>query len=239
MQEIKTTELVKRYKDITAVDKLNLDIEQGELFSLLGVNGAGKTTIINLLMRFYDVTKGEILIDGRNIKTYPLKELRQKFGIDIELEIDNNVNTDKCTVLGTRWYKRKPRFEKRDIKITATTLFDEDNYELIMRAMHGKYAPQEDGYNYPHECISFHDKVMIRAQTCEDRNEFIVMYFPWCVIEVDPIEANEGVLEASLTITPEKVKTATMKDGTKKLIDIFVQVVNDQEQLSGIPEESP
>ena len=42
MQEIKTVELVKRYKNLTAVDKLNLEIHQGELFSLLGVNGAGK-----------------------------------------------------------------------------------------------------------------------------------------------------------------------------------------------------
>ena len=150
---------------------------------------------------------------------------------DIEIEIDNNVNTDKCTVLGTRWYKRKPRFEKRDIKITATTLFDEDNYDLVMKAMHGDYAPKSDGYNYPHDCISFHDKVTITARCCENRQEFINIVFPWCVIEVDPVEANEGVLEASLTITPEMVKKARLKDGTEKVTDIFVQVVNDQTEL--------
>lgn len=150
---------------------------------------------------------------------------------DLEIEIDNNVNTDKCTVLGTRWYKRKPRFEKRDIKITATTLFDEDNYELIMKAMHGAYSPRSDGYNYPHDCISFHEKLTITARTCENRNEFIKMVFPWCVIEVDPIEANEGVLEASLTITPEKVKKQRLMSGTEKVTDIYVQVVNDQPQL--------
>ena len=44
MLAIKTTELVKQYKTITAVDRLNLEIMPGELFSLLGVNGAGKTT---------------------------------------------------------------------------------------------------------------------------------------------------------------------------------------------------
>lgn len=49
MQAIKTTELVKQYKDVTAVDGLNLEIHQGELFSLLGVNGAGKTTTIKIL----------------------------------------------------------------------------------------------------------------------------------------------------------------------------------------------
>ena len=49
MQKIKTIDLVKRYKNLTAVDKLNLEIYHGELFSLLGVNGAGKTTTIKIL----------------------------------------------------------------------------------------------------------------------------------------------------------------------------------------------
>ena len=59
MQAIQTTELVKRYKDIPAVDKLNLEIEQGELFSLLGVNGAGKTTTIKMLSCLSKPTSGK------------------------------------------------------------------------------------------------------------------------------------------------------------------------------------
>lgn len=49
MQAIKTVQLTKKYKDITAVDSLDLTVEQGELFALLGVNGAGKTTTIKML----------------------------------------------------------------------------------------------------------------------------------------------------------------------------------------------
>ena len=49
MLDIKTVGLVKRYKSITAVSGLNLEIGQGELFSLLGVNGAGKTTTVKML----------------------------------------------------------------------------------------------------------------------------------------------------------------------------------------------
>ena len=52
MQEIKMIELVKQYKNLTAVDRLNLVIRQGELFSLLGVNGAGKTATFQKVPRF-------------------------------------------------------------------------------------------------------------------------------------------------------------------------------------------
>ncbi len=64
MQAIKTTELVKRYKNITAVDKLNLEIREGELFSLLGVNGAGKTTTIKMLSCLTMPTDGAAVVGG-------------------------------------------------------------------------------------------------------------------------------------------------------------------------------
>ncbi len=67
MQEIKITELVKRYKDVTAVNQLSLDIGAGELFSLLGVNGAGKTTTIKMLTCLTSPTGGDALIGGNSI----------------------------------------------------------------------------------------------------------------------------------------------------------------------------
>ncbi len=69
MQAIKTRELVKRYKTLTAVDKLNLEILQGELFSLLGVNGAGKTTTIKMLSCLTKPTAGDAVVGGYSIKT--------------------------------------------------------------------------------------------------------------------------------------------------------------------------
>ena len=67
MQEIKISELVKRYKKLTAVDKLTLEIRQGELFSLLGVNGAGKTTTIKMLSCLTKPTGGDALVGGYSI----------------------------------------------------------------------------------------------------------------------------------------------------------------------------
>lgn len=67
MQAIKSTGLVKRYKKITAVDNLNLEIRNGELFSLLGVNGAGKTTAIKMLSCLTKPTEGDAHVGGYSI----------------------------------------------------------------------------------------------------------------------------------------------------------------------------
>ncbi|MBR5285622.1 MAG: ABC transporter ATP-binding protein [Clostridia bacterium] len=69
MTAIKTVDLTKRYKDITAVDGLNIEIEQGELFSLLGVNGAGKTTTVKMLSCLTQPTSGNAFLNGKSILT--------------------------------------------------------------------------------------------------------------------------------------------------------------------------
>ena len=71
MQAIQATGLVKRYRNITAVDRLNLQIEQGELFSLLGVNGAGKTTAIKMLSCLTVPMEGDALVGGYSITKRP------------------------------------------------------------------------------------------------------------------------------------------------------------------------
>lgn len=67
MNAIKTVNLTKRYKEITAVDLLNLKIEQGELFALLGMNGAGKTTTVRMLSCLTCPTSGDAYIHGKSI----------------------------------------------------------------------------------------------------------------------------------------------------------------------------
>ena len=71
MQAIKSTLLVKRYKNLTAVNGLNLEIRQGELFSLLGVNGAGKTTVIKMLSCLTKPTAGDATVGGCSITQEP------------------------------------------------------------------------------------------------------------------------------------------------------------------------
>ena len=72
MQAIETIALTKQYKDFTAVDKLDLEIRQGELFSLLGVNGAGKTTTIKMLTGLTKPTSGDALVGNYSITKAPV-----------------------------------------------------------------------------------------------------------------------------------------------------------------------
>ena len=77
MQAIQTMGLIKRYKDLVAVDRLNLEIRQGELFSLLGVNGAGKTTVIKILSCLTKTTGGDALVGGCSVAKEPEGVKRQ------------------------------------------------------------------------------------------------------------------------------------------------------------------
>jgi len=69
------------------LEHVNFTLKPGENLGIIGATGSGKTTLLNLLMRFYDVTEGEIFIDGKNIKTYPLQELRRKFGVAFQNDV--------------------------------------------------------------------------------------------------------------------------------------------------------
>lgn len=80
MQAIKTMGLVKQYKNLTAVDKLDLEIKQGELFSLLGVNGAGKTTTIKMLTCLTKPDDGDAIVGGYSISKEPEK-VKQLIGV--------------------------------------------------------------------------------------------------------------------------------------------------------------
>ncbi len=63
---------------------INLNIEPGEMIGLVGPSGAGKSTLINLICRFYDVADGAILVDGIDIRSFPVQEYRRNIGIVLQ-----------------------------------------------------------------------------------------------------------------------------------------------------------
>ena len=80
MQAIKTEALTKCYRDVKAVDRLDLEIKQGELFALLGVNGAGKTTAIKMLSCLTTPTDGDALVGGYSIAKEP-EQVKRLIGV--------------------------------------------------------------------------------------------------------------------------------------------------------------
>ena len=78
-----------RFEDVSfSYQKKELDLshisfalEPGETLGIIGPTGAGKSTIVSLLLRLYDADSGRILVDGRDVRSYPLHDLRQKFGV--------------------------------------------------------------------------------------------------------------------------------------------------------------
>ena len=80
MYAIEARSLVKRYKNLTAVNNFDLEIRQGELFSLLGVNGAGKTTAIKMLSCLTKPTEGDALVGGCSIISQP-GHVKQLIGV--------------------------------------------------------------------------------------------------------------------------------------------------------------
>jgi subfamily B ATP-binding cassette protein MsbA len=68
-------------KNVPILKNINLSIHAGETIAFVGNSGGGKTTIVNLIPRFYDVKSGEILVDGTNIKDFSLQSLRQNIAV--------------------------------------------------------------------------------------------------------------------------------------------------------------
>ncbi len=70
--------------DKIIINDFSVDVKEGQKIAIVGPTGAGKTTMIKLLMRFYDVNSGAILIDGHNVKDFNRSELRQMFGMVLQ-----------------------------------------------------------------------------------------------------------------------------------------------------------
>ena len=136
MQAIKTTELVKRYKNITAVDKLNLEIRQGELFSLLGVNGAGKTTTIKMLSCLTTPTDGDAVVGGYSI-TKESEQVKRLIGVSPqETAVAPNLSVEEnleliCGIHG---------FSKEKTQAKITELSKRFGLDTVLRRKAGKLS---------------------------------------------------------------------------------------------------
>ena len=117
MTAIKTEKLVKRYKSITAVDGVSLDIEQGELYGLLGVNGAGKSTMIKMLSCLTSPDEGEVFVGSYSTTKQPEQVKRiigvspQQTAVAPNLSVKENLEL-MCGIHGFSKEKTKEKIEQ-------------------------------------------------------------------------------------------------------------------------------
>lgn len=108
-------------KDHTILKNFSLSIPKGKTVALVGQSGSGKTTIANLLARFYDVSEGEILIDGTNIKNLRLKEYRKLLGMVTQESVLFNDSVYNNILMG------KPEATKEEV-IAAAKIANADYF---------------------------------------------------------------------------------------------------------------
>ena len=127
MQAIKTVGLVKKYKNLVAVDKLDLEIDNGELFSLLGVNGAGKTTTIKMLSSLTKPTSGDAIVGGYSIVS-DYKQIKKLIGVSPqETAIAPNLSVKEnleliCGIHGFNKEKTRTKIEEISSQISLESV---------------------------------------------------------------------------------------------------------------------
>lgn len=119
---------------------LSIDIQKGETIGIIGGTGSGKSTLINLLPRFYDVSQGTLEIDGVDVKKYPLKQLRSKIGL-----VPQQAMLFSGTIRSNMQWKKKDASE--DEIISALKIAQA--YDFVMQKSEGLDAPvQQKGKNF-------------------------------------------------------------------------------------------
>ena len=78
--KLQIKDMTKRYDNGDGVEHINLEIYEGEIVTFLGPSGCGKTTILRTIGGFLDVTSGDILVDGVNVREYDIHTLRDRLG---------------------------------------------------------------------------------------------------------------------------------------------------------------
>lgn len=123
-----------RYPDAgdDILENINFTVNAGETVAIIGATGSGKSTLVNLIPRFYDVTKGEILVDGVNVKNYTQKGLRNKLGY-----VSQRAILFSGTVESNIMYGNNGKTQLQDDMEDA--VFISQSYEFVDK-MNGKYS---------------------------------------------------------------------------------------------------
>jgi len=126
MTIIKTNNLTKKFKDLLAVDNVNLEVEEGECFGFLGPNGAGKTSLIRMIIAVSPPTKGDIWVLGKDLRTN-CRQVKAILGVVPQMD---NLDPDLTVLQNLMTFARYfdiPRDEAYQRSMEVLSLFELEN----------------------------------------------------------------------------------------------------------------
>ena len=188
------------------LENLNFEIRKGETFGIIGGTGSGKSTIINLLERFYDFNKGEILYQGISIKDYPLSVLRKDFAL---------VNQKSSLFKGTI---------KSNFLIANPNATDEDINEALKKAEAYDFVYKyEDNINHEVKEGGVNFSGGQRQRLCIAR----------ALIKNSPILILDDSTSALDLLTDKRIRShvASMKDMTKIIVSQRVSTISNADYV--------
>ena len=166
------------------IEHLNLKVEQGKHVAIVGPTGAGKSTIINLLMRFYDIDAGEILIDGVNIKDIDIDNLRRNFGM----------------VLQETWLKNATI--KENLKMASPDATDEEIIEAA-KATHAHSFIKRMPYGY--------DTILSPENGSLSQGQMQLLCITRVMLNIPPMLILDEATSSIDTRTEQKIQSAFNK----------------------------
>ncbi len=244
MQAIKTVGLVKRYKNITAVDGLDLEIGQGEVFSLLGVNGAGKTTTIKMLTSLTKPDMGDAIVGSYSINNQPDKVKKligvspQETAIAAGLSVKENLELI-CGIYGFSRKKTAKKLEELSRQFGLNEILQRKAGKLsggwqrrlsIAMALIGE--PQILFLDEPTlglDVIARHDLwELIRSL----KGKITIILTTHYMEEAQALSDRIGIMKSGRLLAVGTVEELNRKAGTNDFESAFVSIIKDEKEAS-------
>ena len=240
MQAIKTTQLVKQYKNLTAVDKLGLEIRQGELFSLLGVNGAGKTTVIKMLSCLTKPTSGDAIVGGYSITKEPVQVKRligvspQETAVAPNLSVKENLELI-CGIHGFSKEKTKAKIQELSKQFSLDSVLQRKAGKLsggwqrrVSIAMALISEPQILFLDEPTLGLDVLARHNLWESICDLKGKITIILTTHYMEEAEALSDRIGIMKNGRLLAVGTVEELNAKANTNNFETAFVSIVKEE-----------